>query len=356
MFELSEAVLESLPVAVLQVDQENRIQFANAYASQLLFCPNNKIFGFHINQVLLLEPALGSYCTKAVKDGKTFHFYQQEVQRNAIAPLIADFEIAPLYQDGNREGSVIVFWATSKEKDSDDPSKESSKVEPLSLLVSSVAHEIQNPLAGVKGATQLLKRELKNNPISTPYLDIILKELGRIDRLVRSLLLHSKEVPLELNDLNVHSILDDILFFQRQNSKKVKIAKDYDPSLPSVYADRDKLHQVILNIIKNAVEASPEGSRIDVITRFGSAWNTPRKIKQANYRYVYLEIQDNGGGISKEIRNKIFAPFFTTKKDGNGVGLSISYRLMKEQKGALQLIDSPEGTTRFRIWIPVRLK
>lgn len=346
-------VLESLNIGVLMMDESMKVLYSNAYSAQLLRKSHKKIQDAFLDDIIQFDFLIQDYCLRCLRERKTFHIYGQKGTISNESTYSYDLQLFPHYSGEEVTGVILVLTETPPHIHCRETNEEEEeKADSLSLLVSSVAHEIQNPLAGLKGASQLLKRELKEDQNTRPYLDVMLKELNRIDRMIKTLLLHSKEVDLHMQSFNIHELLDDISLFQQQLGGEITFYKSYDPSLPDVIADKDKTHQVILNIIKNAIEASPQKGTISIYTRFGAPWQIPRILKEGKKRFIYIDIVDEGSGIPEEVREKIFAPFFTTKKSGNGLGLSISFRLMKEQKGYLQISDDHAPNNCFRIWVP----
>jgi two-component system nitrogen regulation sensor histidine kinase GlnL len=216
----------------------------------------------------------------------------------------------------------------------------------MGTLASGLAHEIKNPLGGIRGAAQLLQRETLS-PDSQECLGIIIKESDRVNHLITELLSFSKPKNLRMEPVNLNEILDETISLESvRTEKRIKFIREYDPSLPPVSADAHSLKQVLVNMFKNASEALPEtGGEIRVRSRI----DTNYKIREAtdakgerSTRMVVAEISDNGAGISKENLEKIFTPFFTTKDEGHGLGLAMSQRIVNEHGGFLR-VESREG-------------
>lgn len=211
-----------------------------------------------------------------------------------------------------------------------------------------LAHELKNPLSGIRGASQLLLNETKN-PGVLKCAEIIIKEADRLRNLIdkfERLEPLSKDV-FELVD--IHEILSEIIFLESRSNraKEIKFIHNFDITMPPILGDANALKQVFLNIIKNAKEADQSKSAIDITTR----WITDYKIKNENA--ISVVIRDYGKGISKEDLEKIFTPFYTTKKNGSGLGLFIAYQIIAKHGGAI-FVESELGKgTAFNVYLPL---
>jgi two-component system nitrogen regulation sensor histidine kinase GlnL len=217
------------------------------------------------------------------------------------------------------------------------------KAEETATLAAGIAHEIKNPLAGVRGAAQLIQREAGGRGLEE-YTGIIIRETDRIDRLITDLIQLNNPSSFRMEPVNIHETLEEMILVLRADLEKrnVTIARKYDPSLPPVEGNRDRLAQVFLNLFKNAVEASPDGGR--VIFRTGPAWRLPdgappRKDK----KYAVIEVLDEGTGIDGADLPGLFTPFFTRKKGGAGLGLTVTLNLVTAHNGLLTVRNRKEG-------------
>ena len=217
-----------------------------------------------------------------------------------------------------------------------------------------MAHEIQNPLSGIKGMLQLLERDLKNKKIKNDSISMMLNELERVERLLKQLLLYSGPVPLDSSRLNVHELLNTVIQFEKNSVPGIKFNKIYDTSLPEIKSDRDKLHQVFLNLLRNAAEASAKKSTVTIYTRFCGKWELTGTNLDPGLNYTLVTIEDEGAGIAPENREKLFKPFFSTKKEGHGLGLSISFRLVNSLGGMLSYAPRDSDGSVFKVFLPDR--
>jgi two-component system nitrogen regulation sensor histidine kinase GlnL len=215
------------------------------------------------------------------------------------------------------------------------------------LLVRGLAHEIKNPLGGLRGAAQLLDMEL-HDPELKEYTQIIIAESDRLQGLMDKML-GSNKLPNK-KPLNIHEVLERVRqLVQAESSSSLSLTSDYDPSIPNIYADKDQLIQAILNIAKNAVQALNGEGNIIIKTRIHRQVSIGRK----RYKLVVkCDIVDNGPGIDTDMISRIFYPMITGRADGTGLGLSIAQALINQHNGLIECSSEP-GNTVFSIYLPI---
>lgn len=224
---------------------------------------------------------------------------------------------------------------------------QSEKLSAMGRLTSQIAHELNNPLYGIMNTLDLLKSEVPETSKRRRLLDMALSETKRITDMLRSMLIFAKPSQEEKKDLDINTLLDNIiLFFEKQLVEaNVSVEQNLNPDMPTVYASQNQIIQVILNILNNAKHAMPGGGKlkIDSYTKDGS---------------IFIDITDTGTGIKDDIKDKIFDAFFTTKSEvkGVGLGLSVCYGIIKDHNGDIK-VESEEGKgTTFSIILPVNTK
>jgi signal transduction histidine kinase len=241
-------------------------------------------------------------------------------------------ENARLYEDLKRSKSYI---------------RRADRLASLGTLTAGLAHEIRNPLVAIKTLTQLLPDRLDDEEFRNHFLQIASGEVDRISSLVNELLEFARpsEPKLEMEDIN--SILDGMLLLVSTETKKkfIQIVKEYTPDVPLVTVDREQIKQVFLNVLLNALEATPENGMITVKTRSFS--------KTRGEHYVQVEFTDTGCGIPSEYLEDIFTPFFTTKTKGSGLGLSISNQIIQDHKGYIDVESQVNKGSTFFINLPI---
>jgi two-component system nitrogen regulation sensor histidine kinase GlnL len=216
-----------------------------------------------------------------------------------------------------------------------------SRPEDLESVAAGLAHEIRNPLAGLRGAAELLRGELGGSPALREYADLIAREATRVDGLVRALLDLTRPPALRRAPVNLHAVTDDVLLVARTLARPgVRFERRFDPSLPEVAVDRDALAQVLLNLVKNAVEAIGEGPGTVAVE---TGVEPGRRVRDGDRMraLVRLAVVDDGPGLPPDLAP--FAPFATTKPRGEGLGLAVSRRLVEAHGGRIELGPGRHG-------------
>jgi two-component system nitrogen regulation sensor histidine kinase GlnL len=215
------------------------------------------------------------------------------------------------------------------------------------LLVRGLAHEIKNPLGGLRGAAQLLNLELAD-PELKEYTQIIIAESDRLQGLMDKLLGPNK--PPDFQVINVHEVLERVRqLVEAESSGNLNITCDYDPSIPDIRADKDLLIQAVLNIVKNSVQAIDDKGKITLKTRIQRSMTIGRKHHKLALK---ADIIDNGSGIDPDIMERIFYPMITGRAEGTGLGLSIAQSLINQHNGLIECHSEP-GNTVFSIILPI---
>ena len=222
------------------------------------------------------------------------------------------------------------------------------RAEDLSRFIAEMSHEIRNPLGGIKASASYMKRKL-DEPELNNFLEIIIKESGRINDLIEDLLALSKKHKVKISAVNVNKVINEILIMEQAEfaEKNIETVKEFDPSLPDIHASENALRQVFLNMVKNAVQAvkKRKGGTIKVVSKIDYTRNNPKFIK--------IDFIDNGCGISKSDMKNIFVPFFTTKENGSGLGLAVSRKIIMEHGGFIDIESAKNRGTAVSVYIPI---
>ena len=223
----------------------------------------------------------------------------------------------------------------------------------LDRLVASIGHEINNPLSGIRGAAQLLGKRLADEPELAELTAMIVRQADRMAELVRMLMELEAPVPA-METVNIHRILHEVMLLEQSeaNERGVELSTEFDPSLPKVWANSDQLQQLFLNLTKNAVAASPQGSgRVVLATRMENRFYV--ETDNQRLRYIAVDVTDNGTGLDEETSRMMFTPFFSGRYGGYGMGLTIARNIATAHRGQLSADNVESGGARFRVTLPV---
>ncbi|MBI5636690.1 MAG: hypothetical protein HZA03_01835 [Nitrospinae bacterium] len=239
-------------------------------------------------------------------------------------------------------GACVVAQDTPGKKELHSEFEKEEKMAMLSMITAGLAHEIKNPLSGIRGAAQLIGKE---HGALAEYCSLIINETDRINSLVTELMDMGRGRKLTMETTNIHRLLDDVILLQQAvfKRKKIDLVRDYDPSLPPINIDPGRITQTILNLVKNAVEATSGGGVMRIRTRTALDPTATINPRQKKGMMMAVEIVDSGKGISPEAAKNLFTPFNTTKTHGTGLGLVLSLKIARDHGGALTLHNNPGG-------------
>ncbi len=352
-----EAVLAGLPDAVIAVDRALHVVFWNAAAEALTGRSARRAQGRLLKELFPPATSLVRRLTETLATGESRSEAEGTVEAADGRAVPVSLVTAPLFaRDGTVEGAVAVVRDVSRIRQLEAEVRRGETLAAAGRMAVGVAHEIRNPLGAIRGAVQLLARELGDAPRWREYTDVLLKEVDRVNRIIEALLDLGRPVQLRPAPLNLHRLLERVLLLHAEDARArgVAVVRRYDPSLPPILGDEDRLVQVFQNLVVNALEAMPRGGRLTLTTRVSLDTLYGKMDVGAGQRtMVEVQVGDEGPGIPAAVRGRIFDPFFTTKERGLGLGLALCHRIVEEHRGALQ-VDSAEGRgTTVTCFLPI---
>jgi PAS domain S-box-containing protein len=255
---------------------------------------------------------------------------------------------------GERIGKIVVFRDLTNVYKIQEEILRMDRLVSLGKLASGIAHELRNPLAGIKTTAQALGEEMSGDDSRREYLHRITKEIDRLNDLLKTFFSFAKPQNLNLAHCHIRDIINEIIPFLIKEiaDKGIRFIEDYHPQLPNIKVDKTQMHQVFLNLFLNAIQAMPNGGEL----RIEAAPTISDPLKGFKQNYVRVVISDTGRGIPSQIVHKIFDPFFTTKPKGIGLGLSITYQIIKKHGGTIKVESEWEKGTSFVINLPETLE
>src|SRR5882724_1183501 len=342
-----EAVLAGLPDAVIAVDADLRIVFWNSAAEVLTERSARRAEGRYVKEVFSPDASVVRRLGETLATGESRSEAESFVERGDGRRVPVSVVTAPLCgRNGQVEAAVVVLRDLSRIHQLEAEVRRGETLAAAGRMAVGLAHEVRNPLGAIRGAVQLLRRELGPDSRLGEYTDVLLTEVDRVNRIIEMLLDLARPIQL----------LERVTLLNEEGARErgVTMIRRYDPSLPPILGDEDRLLQVFHNLVRNAVDAMERGGRLTLSTRvslnplFGKMdFGTGQR------SMVEAQVTDEGAGIPAGVRARIFDPFFTTKDKGLGLGLSICHRILEEHRGAIQ-VESAEGRgTSVTCFLPI---
>jgi two-component system nitrogen regulation sensor histidine kinase GlnL len=263
---------------------------------------------------------------------------------------------APLARSGDVEAAVAVIRDVSRLHQLESEVRRGETLAAAGQIAIGLAHEIRNPLGAIRGAVQLMRRELGDDARLGEYTDVLLKEVDRVNRILEMLLDISRPVTLRPVPLNVHQLLERVALLSEEmaSRRRVQIVRRYDPSLPPILADEDRILQVFHNLVRNAIEAMADGGRLTLVTRPSmNPLFTKVDLGHGQRSMAEIQVIDEGQGIPETTRARLFTPFFTTKDKGLGLGLALCHRIIEEHHGGIHITSEPSRGTAVSCFLPI---
>jgi two-component system nitrogen regulation sensor histidine kinase GlnL len=350
--DLPEHILASLSDGVIVTDPACRILLFNPAMEEMTGTSARRATGLALATLLPKDSPIPARVVATLETGHPFFIPDAEWLRWDGEPLPTSLTIsAILDKAGETIGSVLVVRDLRRIKAIQESQRPAERLTAFGVLAAAMAHEIKNPLLGIRGAAQLLREELTTVD-AREYTDVIIREADRLNVLMEEMLDFARPHALARTPVNVHEVLDSVIALERPScmERGVQIRQHYDPSLPDLWADRNHLTQTFLNLIRNAWEAMPQGGMLTLTTRRSSE---PVRLGPGGGPMLVVELADEGVGIPAEVQRKLFTPFFTTKAKGSGLGLAIAHRIIEEHGGRFTIKSTPGQGTTVRVYLPV---
>ncbi len=342
--------LDLLGTAIVLVDQDKNVHYTNPSAENLFEASSKSFVGHNISEIFqddvldaAIEYAQTNHSSYTENDLRIGAFGRTKLQLSCTAN--------PVELDGwvqGWRGLLLEFRHIEQQMKIAREERLLDQSQANRELIRNLAHEIKNPLGGIRGAAQLLERELER-PSLHEYTQVIMKEADRLQLLMDRLLTpHRLPQPAPLN---IHEVLERVRsVILAEYPQDITVVRDYDTSLPQLTGDKEQLIQAVLNVVRNAAQAMHGKGQITLRTRIArQATLARRRFKQA----VQVQIGDNGPGIPDEIRDKVFYPLVSGREGGSGLGLTLVQNFVTQHQGTVTFDTQPGGTT-FTLLLPIQ--
>jgi len=351
--EIHKQILDNLSRAVVMVNHQLEMEYANPSAEMLLEASMRRLSKLPIEEWFLLDSDEGGDIRSCLVSGHPYTRREAKLLTLGGNTVTVDYTINPVMLPNGGSHFLIEVEARDRLMRIEREEDLLSQHDTARSLVRGMAHEIKNPLGGIRGAAQLLERELED-PGLHDYTRVIIEEADRLRNLVDRLL-GPRKLP-KMEDVNIHAILERVCsLISAESNEGVSLVRDYDPSIPEFTGDAEQLIQAILNIVRNSMQAlfgsDVEKPRIEIRTR---ALRQITLGTECHRLVCCVEIVDNGPGIPAGILSKIFYPMVSGRAEGTGLGLSIAQAIINQHHGLIECETKP-GETKFKLFIPLEL-
>lgn len=355
VFQFHKGIIQNISSGIITIDLEGNITFMNRSALQLMEYKNEEILGTSITD-LFADPEEGKNILAQLLERK--HMFESRETRllsndRKIIPIGFSTTILEKNENDSYEGIIFIFRDITEITNFRRQIERMERQSTLGELAAGIAHEIRNPLAGIKTSAQVLEESFSPGDYRAQLVTRIVKEIDRSNELLKRFFNFTRPNKPKQDFHNIRHIVDGVYILMSSRMRKKKISYDtrFDDDLPNIFVDESQIEQVILNLFLNALEAMQNGGTLSV------AIGVDPQIKFEEERYdkgaAYIKITDTGIGIPAEKQEKIFNPFYTTKSDGLGLGLSISIRLLEENNAKIEVQSEPGKGSTFSIYFPL---
>ncbi|MCP3908397.1 MAG: nitrogen regulation protein NR(II) [Oceanicoccus sp.] len=344
-------ILDNLQTAILLVDTDLSVSYINTAAQTLLDVSGNQVLGEPISQLFTEVDKDQANLLDAINNISAFTKREAQLLLSNGQTITVDCAVSPIIEHDVTTSLIMEIQPLNRLLRISREEGLLSSQQNSQALIRGMAHEIKNPLGGLRGAAQLLAKELPNEGLQD-YTNIIIEEADRLSNLVDNMLGSNKL--LDLQAINIHEVLERVKsLVDAETGSQIKIARDYDPSIPDIEGDKERLIQAILNIVRNAMQVLIGAANVQPVITLKT--RTLRQFTIGTHRHRLVcraDITDNGPGIADEIRETIFLPMVSGRADGTGLGLSFAQSIINHHHGLIECNSEP-GNTTFSIFIPL---
>ncbi len=339
--------LEHLTTAVVVLDEQSRIIYLNSAAENLFDSSSKTLLGHPLQQVFSHTEQLATAMQQAILNHASFIEHELTLGTHSRGKLVLRCTATPL-QSHNKNFLLLEFHPIDRPLKLAREEQMLDQTQANRLLLRNLAHEIKNPLGGIRGAAQLLEAEL-SKPELREYTQVVIQEADRLRALLEKLLT-PQNIP-HISALDIHEVLERVRrIVLAEMPTGLEIKRDYDISLPPLHGDKEQLIQVVLNIVRNAAQAMQGRGKIILRTRIVRQITILRKRHRLA---IMVQIIDDGPGVPNHLRDQIFYPLVSGRADGHGLGLTLAQDFVNQHHGSIEFESEP-GRTCFSVMLPLQ--
>ena len=351
-------MLSSVDFGVIVFDQEFNIAFINNTAHRIFDLKKDEKEKENLKDYFIEEDFKQF---KKIFNNSDFPVVRRELLlSNKNDPnYFIGYSIYKFVIDDNNNKFIMVFSDISETKKIQTEIVRMDRMASLGILSSGIAHEIRNPLAGMKAMSETMRAELSPDSSHIEYIDRILRQINRLDDLLKSFFSYANPLRPDPSVIHIRNIIKEVLpLFQRKlHDEEITINQHFETELHRVFVDANQIEQVMFNLLLNAIDAMSGGGVLTIEAKncdgFTPVVDRRRRVQNAlSNKFIEIKISDTGKGIPENIQDKIFNPFFTTKANGTGLGLAIVYKIVQNHGGKIELCSKENEGTQFCIYLP----
>jgi two-component system nitrogen regulation sensor histidine kinase GlnL len=349
-------VLEAVLAGVVVLDERGNVELLNSAACRILEMSAESTRGMAVERLLGPDHAAARLARRVLASGGSTAENACPVARRSHPDLSVDVAASPLFDpEGRVDGVALVLRDSTIQQTLQKMVAERESLTAFGQFAAGIAHEVKNPLGGIRGAAEILASR-SSDAKTHEAAELIVREVDRIAALVDDLMVFARGDELRLAPTNLHRILDDVLDLLAVDPVGVGIDVErvFDPSIPETLLDADRLMQVFLNLARNALQAMDRKGTLSIATRFDLDHRL-RDREGEQRPTVLVEIADTGPGMSPEVLEKLATPFFTTRPGGTGLGVAVARHWVSRHDGTLVVESAPGEGTRVRVALPLRV-
>lgn len=349
-------VLDAILDGVILVEPDGRVAHVNAEASRILEVSAEKAVGARLERLFGPGHPVAELDRQVRHERRSAIAADIPIERRFDSDVVVDVAVSPVgIENSKNPGYVIELRDHTLRASLRERQAHREQLQRFGHIAAGIAHEVKNPLGGIRGAAELL-RSWTEEERPRRAAELIVHEVDRISELVDQLMVFARRDELKLDPINVHRILDDVLALLAMDplSKDIAVERSYDPSIPELCADSARLTQVFLNLARNALQAMEEtgGGELKVQTRMALDDRITRPDGRA-IPTIVVEICDSGPGIPPDVLSRLATPFFTTRDGGSGLGLAVARQWVTRHDGSLRVVSEVGQGTTARVILPL---
>jgi len=351
------SIIDNIEDAVIAINQAGTIILFNPAAQNFTGLSERQALGKVFCDCFQQQKSLCDLARTTLREGRSLSDHEavtfESLGRRRKRYL--SVSVSPILSSaGQQQGAIVIMHDLTQIRSLEETVRHADRLTMVGTMAAGLAHEIKNPLGGIKGAAQLLQMELSEQSELQEYTSLIIRESERINRIIVELLDLAAPRHNRLEPVNINKLLNEMIVLHRHSAqaKHIDFKLLLDPSIPPIYADSDLLNRLFLNLLKNAWEASFEHTDIIIETRIDGEYYLSIEGSRPT-PLVQVRISDRGPGLSRTEMEQVFTPFYTTKEGGSGLGLPICQKIVADHGGLLHFNEHPDGGTIVTVSLPL---